>query len=315
MPDFNNPLMDPDEEVLNTSQNILDDQEPEFYRQAISGPNADLCNSAIEAEMDALRRNHTWDVVDRPTDRKIVDSKWVFKIKRLSDGSVNKFKVRLVAKGFSQIQAQDYDEPFAPVVRFDSLRLLLSIVAANSFVPQQLDVKAAFLYGELKEAIYMRLPEGYRDGNKVAYLKRCIYRLKQSPREWYSRLTAYLRRHEFDTSNFDPCVFRHKSNQFYIAVYVDDLILYGPPGHLIDTTVFALDTEFEVTNIGQLHWLLGIQITFNRDSIELSQEAFVDEILELFQLNDSHLRLLSIDPNTRLMKEDSILEGEDHGLH
>jgi hypothetical protein len=110
------------------------DEEPKFYRQAISGPNADLWHSAIEAEMDALRRNHTWDVVDRPTDRKIVDSKWVFKIKRLSDGSVDKFKARLVAKGFSQIQGQDYDETFAPVVRFDSLRLLLSIVAANGLL-------------------------------------------------------------------------------------------------------------------------------------------------------------------------------------
>jgi hypothetical protein len=99
--------------------------------------------------MDALRRNHTWDVVDRHTDRMIVDSKWVFKIKRRFDRSVDKFKVRLVAKGFSQIQGQDYDETFALVVHFDSLLLLLPIVAANGFVPQQLDVKTAFLYGEL----------------------------------------------------------------------------------------------------------------------------------------------------------------------
>jgi hypothetical protein len=102
----------------------------------------------------------------------------------------------------------------------------------------------------------MRLPEGYRDGNKVAHLKRCIYGLKQSPREWYSHLTAHLRRSGFDTSNFDPCVLRYKSDQFYIAVYVDDLTLYGPPGHQMDTTVLALETEFEVTNMGQLHWLL-----------------------------------------------------------
>jgi hypothetical protein len=294
MPDFNNPVMDPDAEVLNTSRHILDDDEPKFYRQAISGPNADVSHSGIEVEMDALRRNHTWDVVDIPTDRKMVDSKWVFKIKRLSDGSVDKFKPRLVAKGFSQIQGLDYYETFAPVVRFDSMRLLLSIVAANGFLPHQLDIKAAFLYCELKETIYMRLPEGYRNGNKVAHLKRCIYGLKQSPREWYSCLTAHLRRHGFDTSTFDPGVLRRKSDQFYITVYVDDLTLYGPPGHLMDTTVLALETEFEVTNIGQLYWLLGIQITFNRDSIELSQEAFVDKILERFQMNDSHLMLLPI---------------------
>jgi hypothetical protein len=183
MHDFNNLVMDPDEEVLNRSRNIFDDEEPTFYRHAISGPNADLWHSAIEAEMDALQRNHTWDVVDRPTDRKIVDSKWVFKTKRHSDRSVDKFKARLVAKGFSQIQGQDYDETFTEVVHFDSLHLLLSIVAANGFVPQQLDFNPLFLYGELEETIYMRLPEGYRDGNKVAYLKRCIYGLQQSCRE------------------------------------------------------------------------------------------------------------------------------------
>jgi hypothetical protein len=104
MPDFNNLVMYPDEEVLNTSQNILDDKEPKFYRHVKSGPNADLWHSAIQAEIDALRGNHIWDVVDRPTDRKIVDSKWVFKIKRLSDGSVDKFKARFLATGLSQIQ-------------------------------------------------------------------------------------------------------------------------------------------------------------------------------------------------------------------
>jgi hypothetical protein len=98
MPDFNNPVMDPDKVVLNTSRYILDDEEPNFHRQAISGPNADLWHSAIEAEMDGVRHNQTWDVVDRPTDRKIIDSKWDFKIKRLSDGSVDKFKARLVSK-------------------------------------------------------------------------------------------------------------------------------------------------------------------------------------------------------------------------
>jgi hypothetical protein len=128
MPHFNNPVMDLDDEIVNSSRNILDNEETKFHRQAISRPNADLWPSGIEAEMDALRHNHTWDVVDKPIDRKIVDSKWVFKIKRLSDGSVDKFQERLVAKGFSQIQGQDYNDTFALVIRFDSLHLLLSIV-------------------------------------------------------------------------------------------------------------------------------------------------------------------------------------------
>jgi hypothetical protein len=136
------------------------------------------------------------------------------------------------------------------VVRFDSLCRLMSIVGTNGFVPQQLDVEAAILYGELKETIYIRLPEGYRDCNKVAYLKRCIYGLKQSPREWSSRLTGLLRRHSFDISNLDACELPHKSDQFYIAVYVNDLTLHGLPRYLMDTTDLAFETEFEVTNMG-----------------------------------------------------------------
>jgi hypothetical protein len=161
----------------------------------------------------------------------------------------------------------------------------------------------------------MRFRECYRDGNKVAHLKRCIYGLKQSPREWYSHLSAHLRIHGVDTSNFDPSVLRHRRDQCYIAVYVDDLTIYGPPGHLMDTTILALETESKVTNMGQLHWPLGIQITFDRDSIELSQDAFVDKILEQCQMNESHPTLRPIDPNTRLTKEDSVLEAEEHRLY
>jgi hypothetical protein len=156
----------------------------------------------------------------------------------------------------------------------------------------------------------MCLPEGYREGNKVAHLTRCISGLIKSPTEWYSPLPVYLRGHVFDISNFDPC----ESHQFYIAMYNDDLTLHRPPQYLMDTTLLALETEFEVTNMGQLYWLLGIQITFNRYTIELSQKAFVDKILERFYMNVSHPTLLSIYSNTRLRKEESVLEAEEHHL-
>jgi hypothetical protein len=110
-------------------------------------------------------------------------------------------------------------------------------------------------------------------------------------------------------------VLRHRSDKFYIAVYVDDLTLYGPPGKLMDTTVSALETEFEVTNMGNLHWLLGIQIKMTRDAIELSQNAYIDKILERFQMSDSHPTLLPIDPNTRLQKDENTLEVSEHRLY
>jgi hypothetical protein len=142
---------------------------------------------------------------------------------------------------------------FTPVVCCDSLHLLLFIVTANGYVPQRLTIKSSFLYGELKQTIYICLPEGYRDGYKVTHLTRPIYGLNQLPRAWYTRITAHLRCQGSDISNFIPCLLWHKSDQLYIAVYIDDLTLYGPSGHLIDTPVLALETKFEVTNTGQLY--------------------------------------------------------------
>ncbi|KAI0991222.1 hypothetical protein K3495_g16965 [Podosphaera aphanis] len=142
--------------------NNFDELEPKTYNSAKLSPNWDQWNSAFEAEMSSLQENKVWDIVPRPIGRKVVGGKWVCKIKRDSHGEIERFKARYVAKGFSQIQGLDYDETFAPVVRFDSLRLLLAISAAKKWKPRQLDIKTAFLYGILNEEIYMELPEGYR---------------------------------------------------------------------------------------------------------------------------------------------------------
>jgi hypothetical protein len=183
IPDINKAVIDPGEEVLNPSQTIIDDEEPKFYRQAISGSNADLWHSAIAAEMDVLQHNHTWDVIDRPNVRKVVDSKWVFKIRTLFDGPIDKFKAQLVANRLSQIHGHDYDKTFVLGISVDSLHLVMPIVITNGSVPPYLDIKGAYLYGELRETIYLGRPEGYRDGIKVAHLTRCIYGLKQLSKE------------------------------------------------------------------------------------------------------------------------------------
>ena len=126
--------------------------------------------------------------VDRPTNRSIVSCKWVYKVKQNADGSIEHYKARLVARGFSQRPGFDFDETFSPVVRYESLCLLLALSTIKGWKPQQCDVKSAFLYGDLKEEIYMELPEGHRQAGKVARLNKCLYGLKQSSREWYARL-------------------------------------------------------------------------------------------------------------------------------
>jgi hypothetical protein len=160
----------------------VDEEEPKSCLEAVNGPNGDLWKEAVEKELGSLDKARTWDVVDRVAGKKEVGSRWVFKVKRLADSSVDKFNVRFVAQGFSQRPGFDFDETYAPVVRFDSLRLLLAITAEQGWRPQQVDVKSTYLYGDLDEQIFMTLPEGHREKGKTARLRKCIYGLTQSRR-------------------------------------------------------------------------------------------------------------------------------------
>jgi len=136
---------------------------------------AELWTKAMNEEIESLKKNGTWEEVGLPQGRKTVNSKWVFKVKEKADGWVERYKARVVAKGFSQQYRTDYDETYAPVARYDSFRLPIAIASYHRWIPQQMDVKSAFLYGVLKEEIYMRLPEGYRTVGKVASGKnRCV---------------------------------------------------------------------------------------------------------------------------------------------
>jgi hypothetical protein len=134
----------------------------------------------MDMELDSLDRDRTWDVVDKIEGEKEVGSKWVFKVKRLADRSIDKFKARLIAQGFTQRPGFDFDETYATIVRCDFLRLLLAITAVQGWRPQQLDIKSTFLEGDLEEEIYMMLPKGRREKGKTAQLRKCIYGLKQS---------------------------------------------------------------------------------------------------------------------------------------
>ena len=280
---------------------LIEEDEPATFYKATKGPDSDQWRNAIDKELLALGKNETWTIVDKPSDRKIIGSKWVFKIKRDSMGNIEKYKARLVAKGFSQIEGLDYDELFAPVMRFDSLRLLLAIAATKGWRPQQMDVTAAFLYPELNEELYMQLPEGYREEGKVARLNKCIYGLKQSPRKWYMRLTHTLKDLGFRSSNFDPCIFIHDKEFFMVAVYVGDLTLFGPSGDLMEKIKSTLSQTFEMKDLGTLHWLLGLEILFSHTGIDIKQTAYIDKVLNRFQMSDSHPCAIPIDPNTRIV--------------
>ena len=171
-------------------------QEPRTVHEALSCPEEEQWKAAMQKEMESIYSNDVWDLVVLPKDRKPVGSKWVFKKKTKVDGSIERYKARLVAQGFSQKPGLDYDETFSPVIRFESFRSLVAVAVQKGLKLHQLDITTAFLNGQLKEEVYMEQPEGFVEKGKehlVCKLKQSLYGLKQSPRCWNSTLDAHLK--------------------------------------------------------------------------------------------------------------------------
>jgi hypothetical protein len=143
--------------------------EPESFEEATSSGNAEQWKQAMDEEIQSLKQNQTWTLVEPPKNQQVIDNRWVYKIKRNEDGSVQKYKARLVARGLRQIAGVDYNETFSPVSKFDSIRIILCVAASEKLILRQFDVKTAFLYGNLDEILYMQQPDGYQDGTKRAY--------------------------------------------------------------------------------------------------------------------------------------------------
>ena len=171
----------------------INDEPANFHEPKDSKQWTDAC----EDEIESINKNNTQTLVDKPTGVKIIDLKWVFKIKRNADGSINKFKARLVAKGYVQEHEIDLDEVFSPVARLETIRLLIGLDAANKWEIHHLDVKTAFLHGELSEDVYVSQPEGFEkkgEEHKVFNLSKALYGLRQAPRAWNTKLDQILKR-------------------------------------------------------------------------------------------------------------------------
>ncbi|KAJ0496011.1 putative RNA-directed DNA polymerase [Helianthus annuus] len=186
---------------------------------------------AMKDEMSSLDKNKTWVLVKLPPDKRALQNKWVFRVKEEHDGS-KRYKARLVVKGFQQKKGVDYDEIFSPVVKMTTIRLVLSIVVAEKLHLEQLDVKTAFLHGDLDEDIYMAQPKGFKvvgKENWVCKLKKSLYRLKQAPRQWYMKFDNFMERSGYKRCQMDLCCYLKKFSNSYIILllYVDDMLIAG----------------------------------------------------------------------------------------
>lgn len=267
---------------------------PTSYQSAISHPCSEDWIQSMNKEMKSHEENGTWELVERPEHiTNIIKPKWVYQIKTNEKREVVKLKSRLVAKGFTQKYGVDYDETFAPVVKMTSLRVFLSISASLDWEIDQIDVTTAYLNAPLEEEIYMEQPPGYNnDTNKVCSLKKALYGLKQSARAWNKMLNGVLEGFGFKRLIKDACVYVRMIDKVttVVLVYVDDLLICCSDRSTLNTFKIQLASKFKITDNGNANYILGIQITRNREArtITLSQTAYIDEVLEKFSMVDAN---------------------------
>jgi hypothetical protein len=240
--------------------------------------------NAVADETGAMIRNHTWDEEDLPPGKRAVSSKWVFTIKYLSNGEIERHKARLVACGFTQTYGRDYTETFAPVAKLHTVRVVLSLATNLSWDLWQMDVKNAFLQGELEEEVYMTPPPGLEDSiapGKVLRLRKAIYGLKQSPRAWYHNLSTTLKGKGFKKSEADHTLFTLQSDQGIIValIYVDNIIISGDNKEGIHDTKLFLKSTFDIKDLGELKYFLGIEVCRSPEGLFLSQRKYTLDLL------------------------------------
>lgn len=220
----------------------------------------------MDAEIDSIEKNQTWELSDLPNGAKCIGVKWIYKTKLNELGEVSKYKARLVAKGYSQEHGVDYTEVYAPVACMDTIRIILSIAAQKGWYIFQLDVKSAFLHGVLAADVYIEQPKGYEvEGkeDKVYKLYKALYGLKQAPRAWFRRLEEYFVKEGFEKSQNEETLFiktNERGNFLFVSVYVDDLIYTGDDISLMREFKLSMKKEFDMSDLGKMRYFLGIEL-------------------------------------------------------
>ncbi|GKC03232.1 retrovirus-related pol polyprotein from transposon RE1, partial [Tanacetum coccineum] len=268
---------------------LLSTTEPRGFKTAAKDPK---WMEAMNEEFQALQQNQTWVLVPRPGSANIIGSKWVYRIKYNSDGTIERYKARLVAQGCSQIPGLDYYHTFSPVVKASTVRIVISLAVLHKWKLHQLDVKNAFLNGHLNETVFMEQPPGFLNHqypNHVCKLSKALYGLKQAPRAWFQRLSTFLLSYGFTCSRADTSLFVFTSDTciMYLLVYVDDLILTGNDESVIATFTSRLNHEFAIKDLGALNYFLGLEVAYTDNGLFLTQSKYARDILKRADLYDS----------------------------
>ena len=271
--------------------------DPKTFKQAMKSDSAEHWKKAMAKEFAALNEHDTWELVDLPTNANVVGCKWVYKTKRKANGEVDRHKARLVAQGYSQEEGIDYNEVFAPVAKYKSIRTVLAIANQLDLEVHQMDVVSAFLNGDLEEDIYMRQPEGFTSRNhpnKVCKLKKSLYGLKQSARCWNQKIHEFMTSSKYIQSTADPCIYYRVQNvngkpiTVIVAVYVDDTIIMSNDKKILLAEKKRISERFEMDDRGELHYILGMEVKRDRKNrrMTICQKTYLNDVLERFGMQN-----------------------------
>ncbi|KAI3818794.1 hypothetical protein L1987_12612 [Smallanthus sonchifolius] len=294
----------------NDAELQLIDDEPVSYDEAAIKED---WVKAMKAELDSIVRNNTWTLTQLPPGNKAIGLKWVFKLKKDAKGNVTKHKARLIAKGYVQQKGVDFEDAFAPVARLETIRLLLAIAAKGNWLVHHLDVKSAFLNGELKEEVYVTQPVGFEVKGKermVYHLQKALYGLRQVPRAWNARLDKSLKELGFSRCTHEQAVYKVHNPSFIliVGVYVDDLIVTGSSEERIHEFKKKMKSVFDMSDMGKLSYYLGIEVEQTRMGISMKQEAYAEKILKMAGMSKCNATTFPMTPKLQLTKDE---DGED----
>ena len=295
-----NPYFLRNRKIIDSNVMIADLMEPQTFDEAIKSEYSEKWKIAMRDEIKSLLENQTWTLNQLPEKKTALKNKWVYKIKRTPGGEIERFKARLVVKGYSQKEGIGYKEIFAPVVRYDSVRIILAIASMRKMHLWQFDVKTAFLYGRVEEDLYMEQPLGYSDGtNNVCKLHRSLYGLKQASRCWNERFVLFVKSLDFKVSKQDSCVFikLQGKNLTILAIYVDDGLLVSTDEIELQQISDQIRKEFKI-KMHKLNYYVGLEIsTDNQGDIMICQKGYIQQMLKNFGMDCCKPVLTPIDTN------------------
>ncbi|KAL9429389.1 hypothetical protein AB3S75_031241 [Citrus x aurantiifolia] len=297
-----------EKEDANVNLVLFTSADPMHFEEAVKH---DKWRMAMDMEIKAIEKNNTWELTNLPTGAKKIGLKWVYKTKLKENGELDKFKARLVAKGYVQQQGIDYTEVFAPVARMDTVRMIVALAAQKGWNVYQLDVKSAFLHGELKEEVYVEQPKGYeleKYPQKVYKLKKALYGLKQAPRAWFNRIEAHFVSQGFEKCYSEQTLFiktKEGGKILIVSLYVDDLIFTGNDEIMFAEFKSSMLKEFDMTDLGRMRYFLGIEVLQTSDGIYMYQRKYALEVLRKFKMENCNLVYNPIVPGCRLFKDEN----------